>query len=233
MTSTTDINALDWTPEELEQEAARDNRPSFRKEPIQFEGEWNGEIRECQSEVIQNQTYPRYGLPFTKTKFLDVGNGTDLQDGQEYVLLLEVPPTLTKKGAPFPKRLTQIGRTAAASGHELKWFAGSRLRVTEQAEVSGKNAKGYDQFRYFYKFEKIGDTGVNGASPDREAKFKEAEQMGLQALEAADWQSESEFRTAWLNNPSVNQISPDFNTEVMLSRWAPQVEHFKNLEVQA
>ena len=214
------LDALDWTPEELEQEAARANRPSFRKEPIQFEGEWNGEIRNMQSEPIQGTTYPRYGLPFTKTKFLDVGNGTDLQDGQEYVLLLEVPPTLTKKGQPFPKRLTQIGRTAAASGHELKWFAGSRLRVTEMAEVSGKNAKGYDQFRYYYRFEKIGESGSNGASPDKEAKYAKAQDEAHAMLNGGTgWTDQNSFVQAFIHNPAVNQLSADFNGELMSGKW--------------
>ncbi len=222
MTSTTDDLDLGISYSEVA------DRPSFNHNPVSWEGDWDGKVARGSEMFVDKTEHPRLAFTFTNCKFLDVGRATELEDGQSFVLMIK---PLSEESAKKPKSLTQLGLTVKASGKDLTAanFAG-RVRVTEITETY-KKSNGYDGYTYHWKFEKIGEAGnvSNGASADKDAKFAQAEEAARLALESTTWESESAFRTAWLNNPAVNDISADFNTEVMTGRW----KGFKNPGIPA
>ncbi len=220
MTSDIDLG-VDF--EELEQEIAKANRPTYNLNPIR----WRGKLASItsESETFKDQSvHPRVAFNFENIKVLEAGH-CQLQEGDAFTLLVEPQAESVKRGA--PNALTPIAKTTHASGEKLNNFVGEEVEVTEIVRIYKKN-NGYDGYDYSWKFERVG-AASNGASADKDAKFKAAEEAAEIALGSTEWESESAFRTAWLNNPAVNQLSPDFNTLVMLGKW----EGFKNLGTPA
>ncbi len=224
MTSSTDLDmGLDF--DELAKEEARSNRPTWNQEPISWEGDLAVIDMGQDTNEKTGQVFPKHAFHFVKCKFLDVGNASWLEDGNEYTLLIS--PVTDEQKAKKTSRFTAMGKSTLASGQNLTKFLHQRVRVTELTETY-KSREGYDRQSYHWKFETL--AGVSsGPSPDKDAKFAQAEEAAQLALESTTWESESAFRTAWLNNPAVNQLSPDFNTLVMLGKW----EGFKNLGTPA
>ncbi len=215
---------------ELAAEEARSNRPTWNQEPIQWEGDLAVIDMGQDTNEKTGQVFPKHAFHFVKCKFLDVGNASWLEDGNEYTLLIS--PVSDEQKAKKTSRFTAIGKSTLASGQNLTKFLHQRVRVTEIAETY-KSREGYDRQSYHWKFEALGGAMYKDTTIAKDLKFAEAEEAARLALESTAWESESAFRTAWLNNPAVSQLSPDFNTEVMLGRWDVLKEHFKNLGTPA
>ncbi len=232
------MTSLDtFTGKQVEDEEAEDRRrteelfrPKFLEQPLEFEATWTKDptdyAKTGTSKAGNDYSIACWAIELEDLKILKV-TPDDINvfvDGGSFTWLINKPKPDGKL------KNSDLGQILKAAGvDKLTDLQGQRLHFTETVMRPWPKADG----SYLYKVTRV--AGANGAKPDsdKEAKFKAAEETARVALESTAWESESAFRTAWLNNPAVNQISPDFNTEVMLSRWAPQVEHFKNLGTPA
>ncbi len=148
--------------DELAAEEARSNRPTWNQEPIQWEGDLA--VIDMGQDVNEKtgQVFPKHAFHFIKCKFLDVGNASWLEDGNEYTLLIS--PVSDEQKAKKTSRFTAIGKSTLASGQNLTKFLHQRVRVTELAETY-KSREGYDRQSYHWKFEALTGTTANGSKP--------------------------------------------------------------------
>lgn len=187
---TTDLD-LGLSYEDIAREEARANRPSFRTQPIEWEGDLTAIGKG--SETYQDGTeHAKVTFTFKNVKFIDTGGQVGMYtDGQDYILFVDPITPETKN-----KRLTALGKTTKASGADLPTFVGHRVHVTEVAETY-KNGQGYDRQSYHWKFVKVGEAAPAKTTEPTEVGVKLA--LGL----LVDGLTEDAFGLAAMKTPGI------------------------------